>query len=37
LLFALYWLQVHPDQDKSSVTTTETYSIDCQKNPGACR
>jgi RHS repeat-associated protein len=23
--------------DKSSVTTTETYSIDCQKNPGACK
>ena len=33
------WLMFAPpqNQDKSSVTTTETYSIDCQKNPGACK
>jgi hypothetical protein len=23
--------------DNCSVTTTETYSIDCQKNSGACK
>jgi len=28
LMFSLYWLQVHPDQDKSSVTTTS-----CDKLP----
>ena len=37
MMFYLYWLQMHPNQDNSSVTTTETYSIDCQKNPGACK
>jgi RHS repeat-associated protein len=30
-----FWLM--GSNDKSSVTTTETYSIDCQKNPGACK
>ena len=37
LMFYMYWLQNHPDQDKSSVTTTESYRLDCQKNPGACK
>jgi len=27
LMFALYWLQIHPDQDKSSVTTTQTVTL----------
>jgi len=27
LMFALYWLQMHPDQDKSSVTVTQTVKL----------
>ena len=30
-----FWLM--GSNDKSSVTTTQTFSIDCQKNPGACK
>ena len=34
LMFALYWLQMHPDQDKSSVTTTQGPATPCGGNTG---
>jgi RHS repeat-associated protein len=33
--FDMMFLLMKPDN--SSVTTTETYTINCQKNPGACK
>jgi hypothetical protein len=34
LMFALYWLQVHPDQDKSSVMTTQGPATPCGGDTG---
>jgi hypothetical protein len=34
LMFVLYWLQMHPDQDKSSVTTTQGPATPCGGNTG---
>ncbi len=34
LMFALYWLQMHPDQDKSSVSTTQGPATPCGGNTG---